>query len=71
MGRILLVVLACAALAMVPAAAVAAEPPPGAAISDSLEYVKQVPSSNMIVEGKFDRVRGDKVLVTTAFAPTT
>ena len=65
MGRILLVVLACAALAMVPAAAVAAEPPPGAAISDSLEYVKQVPSSNMIVEGKFDRVRGDKVLVTT------
>jgi hypothetical protein len=65
MGRILLVVLACAALAMVPAAAVAAEPPPGAAISDSLEYVKQVPGSNMIVEGKFDRVRGDKVLVTT------
>ena len=48
-----------------PGAALAAEPPPGADISDSLEYVQQVPNSNMIVEGKLDRVRGDKVLVTT------
>src|SRR6188472_4476867 len=46
-------------------AASAAEPPPGAAISDSLEYVARVPDSSMIVEGKFDRVRGRDVLVTT------
>ena len=65
MARFVLVVLVSAALAALPAAALAAEPPPGAAISDSLEYVQQVPVSDMIVEGKFDRVRGDKVLVTT------
>ncbi len=65
MARFVLVVLVSAALAALPAAAFAAEPPPGAAISESLEYVQQVPSSSMIVEGKFDRVRGDKVLVTT------
>jgi hypothetical protein len=47
------------------AGAAAAEPPPGAAISDSLEYVARVPDSSMIVEGKFDRVRGRDVLVTT------
>jgi hypothetical protein len=47
------------------AGAAAAEPPPGAAISDSLEYVARVPDSSMIVEGKFDTVRGREVLVTT------
>jgi hypothetical protein len=59
------VLLAILALALLPAAAGAAEPPPGAAISDSLEYVNTVPGSADIVEGKFDRVGRQKVLVTT------
>ena len=63
MGRILLLVVS--ALALLPAVAFGAEPPPGAAISDSLEYVQRVPDSGAIVEGKFDRVHGEKVLVTT------
>ena len=58
-------VLALLALALLPAAALAADPPPGAVISDSLDYVQRVPSSSMIVEGKFDRVGEDDVLVTT------
>jgi hypothetical protein len=40
-------------------------PPPGAQISDSLDYVQRVPDSAGIVEGKFDTVRGREVLVTT------
>ena len=48
-----------------PASATAAAPPPGAAMSDSLEYVHRVPSSNLIVEGKVDRVKRRDVLVTT------
>lgn len=63
MRRILAVITI--ALAVSPATAVAGQAPPGAVISDSLDYVKQVPSSSMIVEGKFDRVRGRQVLVTT------
>jgi hypothetical protein len=43
----------------------AADPPPGAVISDSLEYVERVPDSAGIVEGKFDNVGGREVLVTT------
>ena len=39
--------------------------PPGAAISDSLQYVGRVPNSSHIVEGKFDTVMGRDVLVTT------
>src|SRR6266516_1774984 len=60
-------VLATVVLGIVTPAAVAsaAKPPPGAAISDSLEYVGRVPDSSSIVEGKFDRVRGREVLVTT------
>ncbi len=60
-------VLATVVLGIVTPAAVAsaAKPPPGAAISDSLEYVGRVPDSSAIVEGKFDRVRGREVLVTT------
>lgn len=46
-------------------AAPAAEPPPGAVISDSLEYIDRVPDSSGIVEGKFDTVGGRPVLVTT------
>jgi hypothetical protein len=64
--RSLLLVLITACLgAGLSAVASAAEPPPGAAISDSLEYVARVPDSAAIVEGKFDTVRGRDVLVTT------
>src|SRR5919108_573510 len=64
--RSVLLVLATACLgAGMTAVASAAEPPPGAAISDSLEYVARVPDSAAIVEGKFDRVGGRDVLVTT------
>src|ERR671924_721940 len=64
--RSVLLVLATACLgAGMTAVASAAEPPPGAAISDSLQYVARVPDSSMIVEGKFDRVGGRDVLVTT------
>jgi len=66
MRRALLVLAtACLGAGCFAAVAPAAEPPPGAAISDSLQYVGRVPDSAMIVEGKFDRVRGRDVLVTT------
>jgi hypothetical protein len=48
-----------------PAGAQAAEPPPGAAISENLEYVTRVAGANGIVEGKFDHVKGKDVLVVT------
>ncbi len=57
--------VALIALALLPATAMGAEPPPGAAISDSLDYVTRVQGSERIVEGKFDRVRDRRVLVTT------
>jgi hypothetical protein len=63
MGRILVVV--AIALALLPAGALAADPPPGAVISDSLKYVKRVPNSEMMVEGKLDTVDGRHVLITT------
>jgi hypothetical protein len=47
------------------AVATAATPPPGARISDSLEYLARVQSSSGIVEGKLDTVAGRSVLVTT------
>ena len=47
------------------AAAFGAQPPPGAQISDSLEYVGRVPDSGQIIEGKFDRVGGRDLLLTT------
>ena len=46
-------------------AATLAEAPPGAVISDSLEYVARVPDSAQIVEGKFDTVEQRQILVTT------
>jgi hypothetical protein len=55
---------AVAALLLIPATATAA-PPPGAAISDNLDYVTRVAGAAGITEGKFDRVRGKKVLVVT------
>jgi hypothetical protein len=47
------------------AATLVAVPPPGAVISDSLEYVTRVENSAMIVEGKFDTVDKREILVTT------
>ena len=47
------------------AAAPQAEPPPGAQISDSLEYVTRVPGTSQVVEGKFDKARGRDVLILT------
>jgi hypothetical protein len=62
MRRLLLVAL----FVLAPAApAAAADPPAGADISDSLEYVHRVPGSERVVEGKFDRVHGRSVLITT------
>jgi hypothetical protein len=51
-------------LLLIPAMATAA-PPPGAAISDNLEFVTRVAGAAGITEGKFDYVRGTKVLVVT------
>jgi hypothetical protein len=62
---LLVVATACLGAGCFGAVASAAEPPPGAAISDSLQYVARVPDSAAIVDGKFDRVRGRDVLVTT------
>jgi hypothetical protein len=64
--RLGLVVVAALVAALNAGAAIrAADPPPGARISDSLEYVGRVPDSSQIVEGKFDTVAGREVLVTT------
>lgn len=46
-------------------ATVTAAPPPGAAISENLEFVTRVSGAAGITEGKFDSVRGRKVLVVT------
>jgi hypothetical protein len=62
---LLVLATACLGAGCLAAVAAAAEPPPGAAISDSLQYVARVPDSAAIVEGKFDRVGGRDVLVTT------
>ena len=51
-------------LLLIPAVATA-QAPPGAAISDNLEYVTRVAGAAGITEGKFDWVRGKKVLVVT------
>ena len=47
------------------ATTVAQAPPPGAQISDSLEYVARVPDSAMVVEGKFDTVGRQELLIVT------
>ena len=41
----------------------ATDPPAGAAISDSLEYIGKLSGSDSVTEGKFDRLRGHDVLV--------
>lgn len=56
---------AIGALLLIPTAASAAAPPPGAALSDNLEFVTRVAGAAGITEGKFDTVRGKKVLVVT------
>jgi hypothetical protein len=61
----LLVSVALVAALNAGAAPLAAEPPPGAVISDSLEYVGLVPNSARIVEGKFDTVGKREILITT------
>jgi hypothetical protein len=70
LGSLMVAALVAALLAGMTALAAestarAADTPPGAQISDSLEYVGRVPDSSMIVEGKFDTVAGRDVLVTT------
>ncbi|HKF89941.1 MAG TPA: hypothetical protein VKC52_00515 [Acidimicrobiia bacterium] len=66
MGRIWAFAAVCATVLMgAPASAPAATPPPGAAISDNLEYVARVPGTGEVVEGKFDDVAGREVLVLT------
>ena len=42
-----------------------AEPPPGAQISDSLEYIGRIPGTSQVVEGKFDKVGGREILILT------
>ena len=64
-GRGRFAVVAAAAVLGAPTGAVAAAPPPGAQMSSNLEYVKWVPDTRGLVEGKFDEVRGKDVLVLT------
>jgi len=55
-----------AALALLAApAAQAADPPPGAAISDNLTWEHRVPGTETTVDGNFDTVRGERILVLT------
>ena len=63
--RLSLVVAAGLAVAFGTGAAAPRALPPGAHLSDSLEYVGRVPDAAGIVEGKFDTVRGRDVLVVT------
>jgi hypothetical protein len=63
MRRVVVVVLFSLAL-VAPATVRAAAPPPGAVISDSLEYVNRVPGTGN-VEGKLDSIRGRQILITT------
>src|SRR5215211_4941321 len=64
MERMLLIAVLALSL-LLPATALGAAPPPGAQISDSLEYIGRVQGSGPgLVEGKFDTVAGRDVLVT-------
>jgi hypothetical protein len=65
MRRLGVATFVAGALLGAPAGVQAADPPPGAAISDNLEYVTRVAGAKGIVEGKFDRVKGKDVLVVT------
>ncbi len=65
MRRIVAAAFAAAALSGVTASAQAAPKPPNADMSPNLEYVTRVADAAGITEGKFDRVRGQDVLVIT------
>jgi hypothetical protein len=54
-----------AATSALPGTAGAASAPPGAAMSSNLDYVTRMADAGGITEGKFDRVRGRDILVTT------
>jgi hypothetical protein len=56
---------ALGALLLVPATAPAAPAPPGAKMSSNLDYVKWIPDTRQVVEGKFDKVGGKDILVLT------
>jgi hypothetical protein len=56
---------ALCALALLPATASAGAPPPGAKMSSNLDYVKWIPDTRQVVEGKFDKVGGKDILVLT------
>jgi hypothetical protein len=58
-------VAALCAVALIPASASAADPPPGAKMSSNLDYVKWIPDTRLVVEGKFDKVNGKDILVLT------
>lgn len=67
-GSLLLAVLVAlllpgSALAKSPAAVKSQDPPPGAAISDSLDYIGKLPDTDTVIEGKFDRMRGKDLLI--------
>ena len=64
-SALLVAAVLAGALGIGAGAAPRAEPPPGAQISASLEYVARVPGTAQVVEGKFDRVRGREVLIVT------
>jgi hypothetical protein len=65
MRRAGVIAAALCALALIPTTASAADPPPGAKMSSNLDYVKWIPDTRLVVEGKFDKVRGSDVLVLT------
>jgi hypothetical protein len=66
MSRLPLVVLAVLAGMLAGAVpALAADPPPGAQMSDSLRYEGRTADAAGIVEGKFDKVHGREILITT------
>ena len=50
-------------LVVLPAAAGAAQAPPGAVLSDNLEYVTRVPGTGTIISANFDRVGGRDVML--------
>ena len=54
---------ASVALAALASSAGAADPPPGAVMSDSLDYVGRLPGTGTVIEGKFDKVSGRDILV--------
>jgi hypothetical protein len=63
MRRVSVCVLLLLLLVVLPAAAGAAQAPPGAVLSDNLEYVTRVPGTGTIISANFDRVGGRDVML--------